>query len=293
MSFCADFDDIITRGFPLGKLSTWGIGGPAEMLARPRSPRELARLLARAAEEARPVRFLGGASNLLLADEGVKGLVVKLEGKAFARVEAVPGGLRCGAGAKLARAVREAAAAGLSGLEGLAGIPGTIGGALVMNAGGRWGCIGEAVADVRILDASGAPAALPRAQAGFGYRTSRLRGRPVTGGLLVLTPDDPEAVRARTRKVLAEKRRTQPLRAASAGCVFRNPPGLSAGLLIEELGFKGRRVGGAAVSERHANFILNLGGARCADVLELIDAIRRAAREARGIELDLEVEVWS
>jgi len=294
MSFSSGFDDILTRDFPLGKATTFGIGGPAEMLARPRSAAELGRVLAAAAAEGIRVRMLGGGSNLLVADEGVKGLVVRLAGKTFASLAQAPGSLVAGAGVPLARLVREAGAAGLSGAESLAGIPGTVGGALLMNAGGKYGCIGDLVEQVQALDPAGAPLSLGRQECGFGYRTSGLRGLVVTGCRLALTADEPAAVARRARRVLAEKRRTQPLKMPSAGCVFKNPAGGEpAGKLIEELGFKGRRVGGAMVSELHANYIVNAGGARCSEVLELIDAIREAAARARGIELELEVEVWS
>ena len=294
MSFSSEFDDIVTRGFPLGKATTFGIGGPAEMLARPRSVEELGRLLAAAAAGGLEVRILGGGSNLLVADEGVKGLVVRLAGKAFASVEQLPGGMSVGAGVPLARLVREAASAGLSGVESLAGIPGSVGGALIMNAGGKYGCIGDVVEEVRALGRDGRIVRLRREGCGFGYRSSRLRETIVTGCRLALTPDQPAAVAERTRGVRAEKRRSQPLGQPSAGCVFKNPgPELPAGRLIDELGFKGRRVGRAMVSELHANYIVNAGGARCGEVLELIDAIREAASRAKGVELELEVELWS
>jgi UDP-N-acetylmuramate dehydrogenase len=294
MSFSSAFDDIVIRDFPLGKATTFGIGGPAQMLARPRSAAELGRLLAEAGAEGLRVRMLGGGSNLLVADEGVKGLVVRLSGKAFAALEQRPGGLVAGAGTPLARLVREAAAAGLSGVESLAGIPGTVGGALIMNAGGKYGCIGDLVEEVQALSPDGKPVSFTRQECGFGYRTSKLRGLVLTGCRLALTADEPKAVGERARRVLAEKRRSQPLRIPSAGCVFKNPAGgAPAGQLIEELGFKGRRVGGAMVSELHANYIVNVGGARCSEVLELIDAIREAAAKARGVELELEIEIWS
>lgn len=296
MSFSGDFDDIIEGGFPLGKATTFGIGGPAEMLVRPRSREELRRLLAAAAAGGVRVRLLGAGSNLLVADEGVRGAVVKLAGRAFASVENLPAGLACGAGVPLARLVRAAAEAGLSGVESLAGIPGTVGGALIMNAGGRYGCIGDVVEEVAALapDGSGGEVRLTREEAGFGYRKSNLRGLVLLAARLALTPDDPEAVRRRVREVMAEKSASQPLKMPSAGCVFRNPPGgPPAGQLIEELGFKGRRVGGAEVSSVHANYIVNAGGARCSDVLELIDSIREAAAKTHGIGLELEIEIWS
>lgn len=294
MSFSSEFDDILEIGFVLAGATTIGIGGPARMLARPRSRAELARLLSRAAEENCPVRMLGAGSNILVADEGVDCLVVKLAGREFASLEHLTGALGCGAGLMLPRLVREAAAAGLSGLEGLAGIPGTVGGALISNAGGRYGSIGDLVEEIEALDLGGKQVTVNREQAGFGYRTSDLRGLVLIGCRLRLTPEEPALVAGRTREVFVEKRATQPLKAASAGCVFRNPEGgAPAGQLIEELGFKGRRVGGAAVSELHANYIVNQGGASCSQVLELVDEIREAAAREHGVGLELEVEIWS
>ena len=294
MSLSSEFDDILERDFPLRKVTSLGIGGPAEMLARPRSVGELGHLLARGAEEGLPVRVLGAGSNILVADEGVKGLVVKLSGREFARLEHLPGALRCGAGLGLPRLVREAAEAGLSGFEGLAGIPASVGGALITNAGGRYGAIGDQVEEIEALDLGGKPVSVSAQQAGFAYRKSDLSGLVVTSCRLRATPDSPESVADRTREVVREKRAGQPLKAASAGCVFRNPPdGAPAGKLIDELGLKGRRVGGAAISDVHANYIVNDGEARCGDVLELIDAVREAVSRERGVHLDLEIEIWS
>jgi UDP-N-acetylmuramate dehydrogenase len=294
VSFSTEFDDILEKAAPLAGATTFGIGGPAEYLARPRSRERLAELLAAAAREGLRVRVLGAGSNLLVADEGVAGVVVTLGGRAFAFLEVLPGSLRCGAGLGLARLVREAASAGLSGVECLAGIPATVGGALVNNAGGRYGNLGQVVREIEALDLGGQEVTLSGERAGFGYRSSQLGGLVVTGCRLELAAEDPALVRRRTGEVQREKRAAQPLGEASAGCIFRNPPdGPPAGRLIEELGFKGRRVGGAQVSERHANYIVNRAGARCSDVLELIDAIRGEAARARGIDLELEVEIWS
>lgn len=289
-----DFDDIMERGLRLAGLTTFGIGGPAAMLGRPRSVEELGRLLSAAAAQGLAVRVLGAGSNVLVADEGVEGLVVKMAGREFSQIRYLPGGVECGGAVTLPRLVREAAEAGLSGMECLAGIPGSIGGALAMNAGGRYGCMADAVRDVEVMDRHGVRSRLGREDAGFSYRTSRLRGLVVTGCTLKLTPDNPDDVKSRTAAVLDEKRKHQPLGAACAGCVFRNPAeGPPAGRLIEELGFKGQRVGGAAVSDRHANFIVNTGRATCGDVLELVDKIRVAALAGRGTVLDLELDVWS
>jgi UDP-N-acetylmuramate dehydrogenase len=294
MSLSSDFDDILESGVRLGAHVSYGIGGEAEFLARPRTLDELCALLRAAADEGSAVRVLGGGSNLLVADEGVSGLVVMLAGKELASLELLPGAMRCGAGVKLRRLVREAADAGLSGAECLAGIPGTVGGALVMNAGGRYGSIGDLVRDVRAVDSGGQAVHLTGEQAGFGYRCSKLEGLVLTGCTLELTAEQPEVVKQRSREVLNEKRAAQPLSEKSAGCVFRNPAnGPAAGELIDAAGFKGRVAGGAMVSEAHANFILNTGDASCSDVLELVDAIRDGVERVSGVRLELEIEIWS
>lgn len=294
MSFWADFDDILEASAPLAPLTTFGIGGPAEHLARPRTLSELGRMLTCADQEGIPVRLLGAGSNLLVADEGVGGLVVKLAGREFSRLEMLPGAVSCGAGLSLGRLVREAAEAGLSGLEGLAGIPASVGGALRMNAGGRYGSIGAVTREVRCTDGEGNEVALKRDEVDFGYRQSSLAGLVVTGCTLELTPEAPETVRKRTREVIEEKKRMQPLGEKSAGCVFRNPRAdLPAGRLLDDLGFKGARAGGAEVSGVHANYIVNTGAASCADVLELVDRMREGARREKGVDLELELEIWS
>ncbi len=294
MSLLSDFDDIVEAGVPLSAHTTFDIGGEAEHLARPRTLRELRALLRAAAAEGMAVRVLGGGSNLLVADEGVSGLVIVLAGKELASLELLPGAVRCGAGVKLARLVREAADAGLSGAECLAGIPGTVGGALIMNAGGRYGFIGDLVREIRAVDLGGEAVRLTREQAEFGYRSSGLEGLVLTECTLELTAEQPEVAKQRSRAALKEKRGAQPLSEKSAGCVFRNPAdGPAAGELIEAAGFKGRCAGGAMVSSVHANYIVNTGGASCGDVLELVDGVREGVERATGVRLELEIEIWS
>jgi UDP-N-acetylmuramate dehydrogenase len=203
--------------------------------------------------------------------------------------------LRVGAGQSLPGALNWSLARGWSGLEFLAGVPGTVGAALRMNAGGKYGQIGARVSAVEGVLLDGTPFRAKGEDCGFVYRDSQLRDRLVTGCELRLGSDEPDAARGLYNQILTEKKASQPLSARSAGCVFKNPkvPGIPpAGKLIEELGFKGRQVGGASVSPRHANFLVCEEGARAADVVELIRHIRAKAWSERGVRLELEIAVW-
>jgi len=281
---------------PLAPLTAYRVGGPAEYLAEPPDEPALARVLARAAAAAVPVRVLGQGTNLLVADDGVDGLVVRLPRNGFAPCELDGMSLRVGAGHSLPALVRWSLARGLTGLEFLAGVPGTVGAALRMNAGGKYGQIASRVQGVygRALD--GRPFRAGATECGFAYRDSRLRDRLVTGCELAVQAARPAGhPQALFRQILEEKRASQPLVGRSAGCVFKNPavPGAPpAGKLIEELGFKGHRAGGALVSPRHANFLICEGAARAADILELIRRIRARAWMGRGLRLELEIAVW-
>ncbi len=265
---------------PLARRTTIGVGGPADCLAEPRDEDELAAVFRAARENGLPVKILGSGANLLVRDEGVRGVVVRL-----ARLDRRDG-LHVGAGFSLPRLVKAAAAEGLAGLEGLAGVPATVGGAIVMNAGGRHGEIGAAVRYVDVMTPQGEFRRRDRDEMGFRYRGAALGGDVVTAVGFDLRPDGD--VRARYESVLSSKKAAQPLDRRSAGCMFRNPPGLSAGKIIEECGLKGARVGGASVSRKHANFIVNEGGATASDVLRLIDYVR----DRVPVALELEVQVW-
>lgn len=265
---------------PLSRHTTFRVGGPADVLVEPRDEEDLAGVLRAAAGEGVPLRILGGGANLLVRDEGVRGAVVRLSSLDRRR------GSRVQAGRSLSRLIRETLREGLGGLETLAGIPGTLGGAVRMNAGGRHGTVGDAVRAVEILTPAGEPRRLSRQDVGFRYRGTALDGNVVVAADLDLRPD-PEAP-ARFASILEEKKRTQPLDRPSAGCIFKNPPGQAAGKLIEECGLKGARAGGARVSPRHANFIVNEGEATASDILRLIDLIR----DRVPVPLELEVQVW-
>ncbi len=276
-------------------IATWfGVGGRADRLARPGSVEELRALLEGHDASTGEVRVLGDGANLLVADEGVDGLVVDL--KKMNALEWGEAGVVAGAGASLQKVVAEACRRGLGGVEGLGGVPASMGGAARMNAGGAFGEIGDVIAGVRVVDERGIAHQLTRAELEFGYRRSNLGGLVVVGVELALTPEDPQALRKRLKEVMAHKKDAQPLAAKSAGCVFKNPEvdgaRVSAGRLIDKAGLKGERVGGASVSERHGNFVIVEGGATATDALRLIGLVRERVREDVGIELEQELVVW-
>lgn len=271
---------------PLKAHTTFQIGGPAEELAAPESEEELLALLARA-----PALVLGAGSNLLVRDAGVAGLTVLL-GKDFARIEIEGETIFAQAGARLSHLAQQAMRAGLAGLEFAAGIPGSVGGAVAMNAGAYGGQISDVLEEARVA-VDGKIAVFPREAMEFGYRTSLPLARKlvVAGARFRLHRDDPAAIAARMADFAQRRREKQPLSLPSAGSVFKRPEGHFAGALIEGAGLKGLRVGGAQVSEKHAGFIVNTGGATAADVLALVETIRARVREKYSVELELEIRV--
>jgi UDP-N-acetylenolpyruvoylglucosamine reductase len=228
---------------------------------------------------------------LLVRDGGFRGVVVNLASAAFSGIEVAPPRLRCGAGARLKAVAVEARRHGLAGLEFLEGIPGVIGGALRMNAGAMGGSIFEFVESVRLMEPDGSVQERPAAELGAVYREcAMLKSRIALGAVLVGQPDLPERIEGRMKEFSMRRWRSQPA-APSAGCAFKNPKTISAGKLIEELGLKGKRVGGASVSLEHGNFIVNDGRAKARDILALMALIRQRVQAERGIELENEVEI--
>lgn len=289
----AGFDGDVRRGEPLSRHTTYRIGGPARYLVDAHSPEALAALVGACQAEGVPWMVLGRGSNLLVADEGFDGVAITL-GCGFCSLAIDAAAHRCtaGAGALLSAAVREAARAGCSGLEFAVGTPGTIGGALRMNAGTRDEGIGMRVASVAVLQPDGAVVRRAGSDVEWGYRsTSFAPDEVILGCELALSPGDPAAIRRAMDDKLARRKRTQPLGKPSCGSVFRNPEGGSAGALIDGLGLKGASVGGARVSDVHANFIVNEGGATAADVRALIELVQQKVLDAYGIELTLEVRL--
>ncbi len=277
---------------PLAPHTTLGIGGEAEWLCTPVDHGDLALALRLCHRHGVPWRVLGGGSNLVVADEGVRGMVLMPRGVCFGYLTVSGVRVVAGAAVKLARLLRRATDWGLAGLEGLAGIPGRLGGAVVGNAGGRWGDIGPLVAGVAGFTGEGERVKLPRAALSFGYRGSNLSELVVTAVELELRPGVKDKISGQMADIISERRAGQPLKERSAGCIFRNPTGASAGELIDRAGLKGRRLGGAEVSSLHANFIVNRGGATAGDVLELARVARRAVQEQFDVALELEVQLW-
>jgi UDP-N-acetylmuramate dehydrogenase len=278
------------RDAPLATRTAVRVGGPADLLVKPADPDDLASLLRAAADLGVPVLPLGGGANLLVADRGVRGVVVKLPVGLGAESE---GGARLvlSAGAPPARLVARAQARGLVGCEFLAGIPGTLGGCVAMNAGTRTGEMKDLVLRVEVATAAGAGWVAAR-ELGFAYRTSQLpAGGVVTRLEVALAEGDVAAAAAAMRADVERRRATQPLDRPTFGSTFRNPPGAFAGKLIEEVGLKGHREGHALWSTVHANFIVNLGGATARDVLALVNLARARVKDAFGILLEPEVRL--
>ncbi len=316
---------------PLADLSartTLRVGGSVEWLLEPADPSELARAWCAARERGHEPRILGGGANLIVPDGILPGVVIATErmtrvfrvqegesdeGDGFAPAQGAPAGPAQGApagkergqgarlvawaGAPLPGLVRITRSLGWSGFEGLAGVPGHLGGGIAMNAGGRAGETWDAVETVRVLTRAGEVADLPRSGCAPRYRDGNLGGAIVLAAVLRFTVDEPAAVKERVQAYLREKCAAQPVSEHSCGCVFKNPPperagGRTAGQLIEATGLKGLARGGALVSEKHGNFIVNRGRARAREVLELIEEVRSRVADRWGIRLENEVLVW-
>ncbi len=288
-----DFRAIVKADEPLAPLTWFRIGGPAAFLARPVTVEELVALLRRARELDLPARVLSGGSNILVADEGFAGLVIHLESPVFSDVKIEGHRVEAGAAVPLTALISQTARAGLAGLEVLTGIPGTVGGALRGNSGGRQGAIGNFVRRTTVMDVAGEIHVRERDDLLFGYRTSALDEPVILSSAFELEPEDPEAVVKRMRRVWIIKKENQPYGHQSSGCIFKNPsPEISAGALVEQAGLKGLRVGGAEVSDRHANFIVAHHGATAADVRRLIDRIRAQVADHSGYDLELQINLW-
>jgi UDP-N-acetylmuramate dehydrogenase len=280
----------LVRDAPLAPRTSIRIGGPADLLVRPADPDDVVACLRAAREHGVAVHVLGGGANTLVADRGVRGVVLRLP-LDLGGETAGPPRLVLPAGMPTARAVQRAHGAGLVGAEFLRGIPGTLGGALAMNAGTRAGEMRDVVTHVEVATADGVRE-LPAGELGFAYRTCRLPdGAVVLRVGLRLRPGDVAAAARAMDAEWAQRALAQPLDLPSFGSTFRNPPGDFAGRLVEAAGLKGERIGGAEVSTRHANFVVNVGGASARDVLLLVRRMRDRVREASGVTLETEVRL--
>lgn len=288
----AGLDEIVTERATLAPLTWYRIGGPARWLVRPRSPEELAEASRRCAENGIPVYVLGLGANLLVGDEGVDGAVFRLDDDYWKRVSIDKNLVTVGAGADMQKLIVRTIRAGLAGFEALAGIPGTVGGGVRMNAGGKFGDIGAVVRSVTVMDSSGTIFERTRDDLVFEYRHTNIAAPFILGATLELDEDDPEAITKRTKEIWMFKRNSQPLNTKNAGCIFKNPRGLSAGALIDQAGLKGMRIGGAEVSQKHANFIVAYPGCKAEDVMKLIKVIKEKVYDKNEIVLETEVKIW-
>ena len=278
----------------LADFTTWRVGGPARWLLEPKSVEETVAALKWAKTQGLPSRVIGAGSNLLIHDDGLPGLTVSLRHMQGAELDQREGVIEALAGEPIPTLARRAARAGLKGLAWAVGIPGTVGGAAVMNAGAQGGCTAEWLESVRVAPLQGGDSfELSRAQLEFAYRHSRLQ----QADLVVLSArfrldagHDPEELRRQTNSNLSHRTSTQPYTQPSCGSVFRNPEPLKAGQLIEELGLKGTRIGGAEVSTVHANFIVNTGDATATDIDRLINLVQDRVEQRHGLRLHTEVK---
>jgi UDP-N-acetylmuramate dehydrogenase len=284
---------------PMSGHTSFRIGGPADALVTPADRDDLITLLAEVREQGIPYVVLGGGTNLLVRDGGFRGVVISL--KQLAAIEVAReyrslGGsfvvVHAGAGAALARLLSFSVERGLTGLEFATGIPGTVGGAICMNAGTAQGEIGDVVETVSLLSPSGDLVIRHNDEMGFGYRTANVPpGHVVLDAKVILRHGDAGKIKAQVKKLMDQRKARQPWGLPNAGSVFKNPMDEAAGKLIEATGLKGRVAGGAQVSDKHANFIVNLGSARAADVLALMDAVREKVLEMHRIRLEPEIKV--
>jgi UDP-N-acetylenolpyruvoylglucosamine reductase len=282
---------VIRRGELLAKHTTLRVGGPADIYVEPASEQDLAAVLAYCCGRGRPFFVLGRGSNLLARDGGFRGAVICLAQAHFSRIEVAGERLNCGAGARLKAVAIEAKRNGLAGLEFLEGIPGSVGGALRMNAGAMGGAMLDVVESVRLMSFDGVIHERTARELTAAYRCCQaLKGHIALSAVLRGEPSSREAIEQRMNQFSRKRWQSQPA-APSAGCMFKNPGSIPAGKLIDELGLKGTRAGGAVVSDEHGNFIVNDGTATARDVLELIEIVRQRVRAERGIDLEPEVEI--
>lgn len=268
------------------------IGGPADLYVTAPHERAAGLLLARCREEEIPVYLLGNGTNVLAGDRGLRGVALRLEGRAAAPVVLHDGStVRCAAGISLKRLCLYARDKGLSGLEFAYGIPGTVGGAVFMNAGAYGGQMDQVLVSAVGLEASGRRRTVAAADMALGYRHSVFMeaGDMVTEAVVRLKPDEPAVITARMEDYLRRRKEKQPLEYPSAGSFFKRPPGAFAGQLIESCGLKGFTVGGAQISEKHAGFVINRGGATAQDVVRLAEEVRERVFREHGVQLEPEV----
>ena len=287
-----EFAAITRAGASLAPLTALQIGGPAEALVEPRAPAELTAVVARCVKAKVPFRVLGGGGGLLVRDEGVRGVVLRLSAPTFTAVSVEGKRLRAGCGVSLAATIAEAARHNLVGFESLVGMPGTIGGALRLNAGDRTAEIGQFVRQVEVLDSRGQAQVREHDDLHFAPGQSSLDEPVLLSAEFELQPDAPATVKKRLLKAWIQHKASQPFSYQPSARLFRNPPGLSAVALIEQAGLVGTRVGGAQVNDRNANYVVVDPGTSARDVINMIELIRTRVADQFRIDLELALSIW-
>lgn len=292
MNIFKGLESIVKQNCPLTDYTWYGLGGKAEYLITPTTVDQLQSVIQRCNENDLSMRVLGFGSNLLVSDKSVPGAVIKLEGDEFSKTQFDGVCLTVAAAAGLNKVVLDCVRKGLSGLEALTGIPGSVGGAIRMNAGGNFGDIGTSVESVTLMGADGNIFEKSKPELVFDYRWTNITAKFVLSAKIMLVESDKEQMLRTLKEVWIYKKNSQPLNIRNAGCVFKNPRGLSAGALIDRTGLKGLQIGGAQVSEKHANFIIAHKGCRSSDVQRLIEAVCERVKDKFDVELELELEIW-
>ena len=282
----------VTENEPMAPHTWYKLGGPARWYVRPESEDDVQEAALRCTESNIPIHVLGLGANLLVSDEGIDGAVFRFDHESWRQVTITGTNVHAGAGMDIQKLVLRTVRAGLAGIECLAGIPGTVGGAIKMNAGGKFGDIGSVMTGVECLDPGSPKFERTKDDLVFDYRHSNISSTFILGAKLELEEEDPERIMARTKEIWMYKRNSQPLNTKNAGCIFKNPRGVSAGALIDQAGLKGMTIGAAEVSDKHANFIIAHPGCRADDVLKLINVIKERVFERNQILLESEVRVW-
>ncbi len=292
MNIFNGLEEIVETDYPLAKRTWYGLGGAADYFIAPKTVRQLTEVVRRCNKNNIRIYAMGFGSNLLISDEGLRGAVIKLEAEQFAQIEFDGVEVTAWAGAELSKLVLTCVKKGLSGIEALTGIPGSVGGAVKMNAGGNFGDFGSVVETVTLMDSDGNVFEKSKPELVFDYRRTNITAKFILSARLKLNESDSEQIMRTVKEIWIYKKNNQPLNTKNSGCIFRNPQGGSAGALIDRAGLKGLRIGGAVVSEKHANFIIAEKECTSSDVMKLIDTIKQKVKEQFDVELELEVEIW-
>lgn len=292
MDIFSGLEKIVETKYSLANCTWYGLGGEADYFIRPETVKQLQEVVQRCNDNDIGIYVLGFGSNLLIDDKGVRGAVIKLDAEQFSRSQFGAKEITAWAGAELSSLVLDCVKKGLSGIESLTGIPGSVGGAVKMNAGGNFGDIGAAVESVTLMDSKGKVFEKSKPELMFDYRSTNITARFILNTRLKLTDSDPEQIMQTVKEIWIYKKNHQPLSTKNCGCIFKNPREESAGALIDRAGLKSLQIGGAVVSDKHANFIIAQSGCTSKDVFRLIDAIKQRVKEHFDVELELEIEIW-